>query len=620
MYPANHRFNTGNAIQSEAFKDASDNLKDLELCMLSDLPTYKNRLGKSRPTMAFAVSNALAGAPLYPTVAAGRYAAETGGYFSVYDASGIVTVYKKLSASDQEKISDNAITNEKMAPPALLTTENLDDLKTPGKYRSTSVNATAPNGYPITGHDCFVEVEMAGVYGVIQTVKNAVGAAATRAYRTRWSDWSFSLDSSRVPINRGSIDGVELLKVDQEGTYFAANALDFPAEFGRNTGFFSVEKFGLRYKRELIDQYDQSNRYIQMGAGSWEKVSSGGSGGGGATIDVDPSTLPTGIAQTDISSETDVFYNQLGSMAVRQKLFSAMYSESNAVIANGNMLSTVYAFFDALAADFPTSVSMSLLGTDVTGLEIREYVIKPQTINKMASAPASINQFPEIMMFSGQHGQEHTAVVNLMIFCDEMMRNPNSSDLYATLRTSAVLRIMPAMNPWGVKNLDRRNSNGVDLNRNFPAGWATASGDKGSAPLSEMESVILANWVTANKAKSICTINMHDHSDQALTWGTATQGWPEKILFKSFQKFGKWYFSNFDDPTPEHPVSWLGNPRDGYSDKYIGEDLGVPALLFECPFLNHPKLGESQIFTRLASRQILIEVLTIVMQKQFNDI
>lgn len=555
-----------------------------------------------------AAAAAFANADVYPNTAAGYAAVEIGEQFSVVEGEYLIR-YKKTAAAAGVKVSKLVLENKAR----LLTAENLDSFKDEGHYKTLAANATAANGYPLTGHDCAIEIFKAGVYGAFQVVRNVTGDSASRAFRTKWSDWEFTLKSTATPINRGNVDGITLLNTTLEGTYFVTNATDFPVDFGRAAAFFKVTKFGLRYKRELIDQYDYTNRFVQMGAGGWENVTrSVGSGGGGATINVDPNALPNGIAQTDTSSETDVFYNKFGVMAVRQKTYSWMYNASNAAVANGNMLSTVYDFFDALVAEFPSFVNMNLLGTDATGLEIREYVIKPQTINKMASAPASINQFQEIMMFSGQHGQEHTAIVNLMIFCDEMMRNYNSSDLYATLRTSTVLRIMPAMNPWGVKNLNRRNSNGVDLNRNFPSGWEAASGDKGSAPLSENESIVLANWVTANKARSICTINMHDHSDQALTWGTASQGWPEKLLFRSFQRVGKWYHSNFTDPTPEHPVSWLGNPRDGYSDKYISDELGVHALLFECPPVNHPKLGAPQANARLASKQILCEILTLL--------
>lgn len=563
---------------------------------------------------------AFVNADVYQTIATGRAAVAVGEQFQVLSTDGSEYIrYRKDSSSTQAEVA-RFPSKAGIYAPKRITDVHLDELKLVGDYSVVATYATEENGYPIIGRDCFISVEMAGTYGLIQTVKNVAGDIATRAFRNQWTAWEKSSKSTEAPINRGTLDGAELLKVVQEGTYFVTNATDFPSDFGRTAGFFTVTKFGLRFKRELIDQYDYSNRYVQMGAGSLEKVTSGGSGGGGATIDVDPSTLPTGVAQTDTSSDKDIFYNRFGVMAVRQKTYGNMYEMTNAEVASGDMLATVYSFFDELVVDFPDYVSMQVLGTENTGLEIREYVILPRKINKMASSPASINTFPEILLFAGQHGQEYTAIVNLMIFCDEMMRNYNSREIYGTLRTSAILRIMPAMNPWGVKNANRRNSNNVDLNRNFPDGWDNAAGDKGSSPLSELESVILSDWVEANKTNSICTLNLHDHSDMALTWGTATAGWPEKLLFRSFQRFGKWYYSNFEDTTLEYPVSWLGNPRDGYADKYIFETLGVPALMFECPYINHPKLGNKISSVRLSSRQILTGIMEMIMGRYFRDL
>ena len=551
-------------------------------------------------------------ADVYATIAEGRAAVAVGEQFQVLSTDGLEYIrYRKDSSSVATEVarfpSIAGIYN-----PKKITDIHLDELKLAGNYATVAAYAINENGYPITGHDCFTSVELAGSYGLVQTVKNVAGDIATRAFRNQWTKWEKTIKSTEAPINRGTLDGEELLQNEQEGTYFVTNATDFPSNFGRTSGFFTVTKFGIRFKRELIDQYDYSNRYVQIGAGAWEKVGSSGS--------LDMGELPEGEAKTDILSEDGIFYNSFGSVSARQKTYGNMYEMTNAEVANGDMLATVYSFFDDLVVEFPDYVSMRVLGTENTGLGIREYVILPRKINKLASSPTSINAFPEILLFAGQHGQEYTAIVNLMIFCDEMMRNYNSREIYGTLRTSAILRIIPAMNPWGVKNADRRNSNNVDLNRNFPDGWENAAGDKGDSPLSEIESVILSGWVDSNKTAAICTLNLHDHSDLALTWGSATAGWPEKLLFRSFQRVGKWYYSNFEDTTLEDPVSWLGNPRDGYADKYIFETLGVPALMFECPYINHPKLGNKISSVRLSSRQILTEIMEMIMGRYFRDL
>ncbi|GAA5010872.1 hypothetical protein GCM10023206_18840 [Acinetobacter puyangensis] len=285
----------------------------------------------------------------------------------------------------------------------------------------------------------------------------------------------------------------------------------------------------------------------------------------------------------------------------------AWYNMSNDSIrlSSRDMLKLVYNFYDQLTIDFPNHITMNLLGTDMLGNEIREYVLSPFGIGKMSSAPISINKFPQLLIVTGQHGQEISSTIAVMLLCDELLRKFIDNDVLSAIRTSFSLRIIPAINSSGTKNNQRRNHNGVDLNRNFPNGWENAGKYKGKKPLSEIENQILVNWINRHKKDSMCFINLHDHSDLALTWGCASHNWSQKILFKSFQKLAVWYHKKFDNLV-DGDLTWLGVPRDGYSDKYIGNDLGLPTILVECPYINHARLSNEWIDIRLTNRQILI--------------
>ena len=67
--------------------------------------------------------------------------------------------------------------------------------------------------------------------------------------------------------------------------------------------------------------------------------------------------------------------------------------------------------------------------------------------------------------------------------------------------TNVGLWIIPNLNPDGFARGERKNANGVDLNRNFPVGWKSASGDsrsenyRGKQPFSEPESRITKRLV-----------------------------------------------------------------------------------------------------------------------------
>ncbi|MDQ8953469.1 M14 family metallopeptidase [Acinetobacter rudis] len=273
-----------------------------------------------------------------------------------------------------------------------------------------------------------------------------------------------------------------------------------------------------------------------------------------------------------------------------------------------NFLKTTYQFYDELLEVYPEYISMNVLGLDEQLNEIREYIFKPFNIGKMRTSPKSINKFPQILIYAGQHGQECTSQIMLMLFFHELMHKYNEDLFLSRIRSTFQIRIIPCMNPWGVRHTRRRNSNNVDLNRNFPSGWSEAKGSKGKHPLSEKESKVFIMWLERNHSESLCIINIHDHGDPALTWGAASHKWSQELLFKSFQNFSGWYHVNIKKNIGQNTLSWLGQPREGYSDRYVGEEFDLPTILFECPYVNHPLLSAGWECVRITSRQILVEI------------
>lgn len=297
------------------------------------------------------------------------------------------------------------------------------------------------------------------------------------------------------------------------------------------------------------------------------------------------------------------------------------YLQANDGIAamGGDMLQVCYGFFDRLMENFPQEVSCQVLGHESTGLEIREYWIKPRHIGKMRSAPEEINTLLTLLMISGQHGQEYTAIVNVMLMLHHMFYEPRSYPTLSLLRSSFHLRIIPCLNAWGVKHAKRRNANNVDLNRNFSVGWLQAQGNKGEVALSEIESKILLDWVKKHKQQTLCFLNFHDHSDLSVSWGCASEPFSQRILLHAFQKFSVWYYQHFNDPNPEIALTWLGVPRDGYSDKHIGQVLEVPTLLFECPYVNHARISNEWSDVRSVSLQLLMHVFDRLLAHYYHD-
>ena len=182
------------------------------------------------------------------------------------------------------------------------------------------------------------------------------------------------------------------------------------------------------------------------------------------------------------------------------------------------------------------------------------------------------------------------------------------------LRWNCTLYIIPVRNPWGYVNVNRRNYNGVDLNRNFygNGAWANYDGDdKGSAPLSEPET--MACWqVLMEHPDVLAAYDLHTHGK----WGSDASGnpeWYEKTAFpilnnlpecrdmlvniavsinKGFTESG---WANHRMPKDSGPVGIIqydGTSRGVFCSGCI--DLGIPAA---SPEVMHKyyKAGESHV-------------------------
>lgn len=151
----------------------------------------------------------------------------------------------------------------------------------------------------------------------------------------------------------------------------------------------------------------------------------------------------------------------------------------------------------------PVRVADAVLGRSVEGRPIR--------VMRIGDARAPV----KILVVGAIHGNETAG----MAVTSELRRHPPRLD-------GIELWVVPTLNPDGVAAGTRQNAHGVDLNRNFPAGWRAQGrpGDTfhaGARPLSEPESGLLAGLVTRLRPRA--TIWYH----QALglvDLGTAADG------------------------------------------------------------------------------------------------
>lgn len=173
------------------------------------------------------------------------------------------------------------------------------------------------------------------------------------------------------------------------------------------------------------------------------------------------------------------------------------------------------------------------------------------------------NNKNELLLLGGSFSNNPILVVGV-VHGDE----PQGEDLinrYLAANESGMLFI-PSLNPDG-KQLGRRtNSNGVDINRNFPTkNWELTEKDNyfgGEAPASEIETKFLINVIEEYRPKLILTLHT-----------------PYKIV-------------NYDGPAKEvsekiseiinYPVEEsIGYPTPGSFGTYAGVEKNIPTITLE---------------------------------------
>lgn len=163
-------------------------------------------------------------------------------------------------------------------------------------------------------------------------------------------------------------------------------------------------------------------------------------------------------------------------------------------------LTSFYGLYDALVAEHPDYVAMTVLGADVDGNEIRQYKFSAPQIPSTGNLGR-----PKIILAASVHGggEKHGTfnLYNAMrTICEDWRTDPT----LAAIRWGVDIVTVPVAVPYVFINNGRKNKNGVDIARNFTNGWTlgadpSANTYGGPTPLSELEAQILDAVMTNNK-------------------------------------------------------------------------------------------------------------------------
>ncbi|MCO4771147.1 MAG: hypothetical protein KDA24_14020 [Deltaproteobacteria bacterium] len=141
-----------------------------------------------------------------------------------------------------------------------------------------------------------------------------------------------------------------------------------------------------------------------------------------------------------------------------------------------------------LAAAYPSVARVVDVGTSWEGRELTGVVLTDNPLERELDEPA-------LRILGTHHGDEWSSMEVAWSTAWALAEGYGSDPAITELIDGAEVWIVPVVNPDGVEAFTRRNSRGVDLNRNYGFEWISQS-SAGSAPFSEVETeaVRLLSW------------------------------------------------------------------------------------------------------------------------------
>lgn len=251
----------------------------------------------------------------------------------------------------------------------------------------------------------------------------------------------------------------------------------------------------------------------------------------------------------------------------------------------------VYAKYDALQAAHPDYITRTLIGQDESGANVYQYDFK-QTDTDAAGADPTTG-LAKVIAVSGVHGNEKAGVMNLYETLREICENWGDDERLETLRWNVHFIVVPVVVPWGFDNSRRQNMNGVDVNRNFSAGWV-ANGSPwdtdypGTEPLSEVEARNI-DAVLDEHSDAVLFTSFHNISASSSNFIWASCGSVESVQLaraiisrqariwrKRYSWFPDGYFGYANVSAPQGSENMQGTLKYGILSCVFEVSQGVP--------------------------------------------
>ena len=256
----------------------------------------------------------------------------------------------------------------------------------------------------------------------------------------------------------------------------------------------------------------------------------------------------------------------------------------------------VVGLYDALVENFPLVMSKNTLTNG--SFTNYEYVFSTGNYNTTGRRTRdAVIAKPKILITSGAHGAERSAVMSLYYFVKAMCENVYTLN---DVINPVEYHIIPVVCPWGYTNNSRVNENGVNINRNFATSdWTqTSTGDdySGASAADQPETQLVQNWLTTNNDAEIY-IDFHNsgYSEEiSALLGLSTQvHMAAKMCYLQSVNEIIPYLKNARNLGQYNVFAYTGNTDIPGTSKGYGEEHGIMSFTLETSnnVENHGKYG-----------------------------
>lgn len=258
---------------------------------------------------------------------------------------------------------------------------------------------------------------------------------------------------------------------------------------------------------------------------------------------------------------------------------------------------TVYDAYDALVSAYPTYITKTLLCNETSPNALPVYQYRFTPVSPSGTFMHKVLK-PKLLILSGAHGNEKAAVWTLYNVMNNICNAWAADPLLEAIRFNFDLIVVPLVNPYGYDNNQRKNYNGVDLERNFPAGWTSGNVEDvaygGTAPLTEIEcqklnSILLEEAVAPDPTEEMLptllgVISFHNGAGESypFLWAIGKNAFISNIIRNHYQRMDrKWKkdYSTFIDQDYDVFIGHSIGEAPGGSIAYQADYYGIKGAL-----------------------------------------